>query len=53
MFKTLLKQVRQYKTAALLTPVWTTLEVIMGVLIPYVTASIIDKGIGAGSLQNV
>ena len=53
MFKTLLKQVRQYKTAALLTPVWTTLEVIMGVLIPYVTASIIDKGIGAGSLPNV
>ena len=53
MFKTLLKQVRQYKAAALLTPVWTTLEVIMGVLIPYVTASIIDKGIGAGSLPNV
>ena len=48
MFKTILKQVRQYKAAALLTPLWTTLEVIMGVLIPYVTASIIDKGIGAG-----
>ena len=53
MFKTILAQVRQYKTAALLTPVWTTLEVIMGVLIPYVTASIIDKGIGAGSLPDV
>ena len=53
MFKTLLKQVKQYKTAALLTPLWTTLEVIMGVLIPYVTASIIDKGIGAGSLPDV
>ena len=53
MFKTILRQVKQYKTAALLTPLWTTLEVIMGVLIPYVTASIIDKGIGAGSLPNV
>ena len=53
MFKTLLKQVKQYRTAALLTPLWTTLEVIMGVLIPYVTASIIDKGIGAGSLPAV
>ena len=53
MFKTILKQVKQYKAAALLTPLWTTLEVIMGVLIPYVTASIIDKGIGAGSLPNV
>ncbi|MBR4133261.1 MAG: ABC transporter ATP-binding protein, partial [Bacteroidales bacterium] len=53
MFKTILRQVKQYKAAALLTPLWTTLEVIMGVLIPYVTASIIDKGIGAGSLPNV
>jgi len=53
MFKTILKQVKQYKAAALLTPLWTTLEVVMGVLIPYATASIIDKGIGAGSLPDV
>ena len=53
MFRTILREVRQYRTAALLTPLWTTLEVIMGVLIPYVTASIIDKGIGAGSLPDV
>ena len=53
MLKTLLRQVRQYKVAALLTPVWTTAEVIMGILIPYVTASIIDKGIQAGSLPEV
>ena len=53
MFKTLLGQVRQYKVAALLTPVWTTAEVVMGILIPYVTASIIDKGIQAGSLPEV
>ena len=53
MFKTILKQVKQYKAASLLTPLWTTLEVVMGVLIPYVTASIIDKGIGAGSLPDV
>lgn len=53
MFKTLLGQVRQYKVTALLTPVWTTAEVVMGILIPYVTASIIDKGIQAGSLPEV
>lgn len=53
MFKTLLSQVKQYKSAALLTPVWTTAEVIMGVLIPYVTASLIDKGINAGSMPDV
>ena len=53
MFKTLLRQVKQYKWAVILTPVWTTLEVVMGVLIPYVTASIIDKGISAGNMRNV
>lgn len=53
MFKTLLRQVRQYKWAALLTPVWTTAEVVMGILIPYVTASIIDKGINVGNIGNV
>ena len=53
MFRTLLRQVRQYKSAALLTPVWTTAEVIMGVLIPYVTASLIDKGINAGNMPEV
>jgi len=53
MIKTLLSHVRQYKGAALLTPVWTTAEVVMGVLIPYVTASLIDKGINAGNMHEV
>ena len=53
MFKTILRQVKQYKTAAILTPVWTAAEVVMGVLIPYVTASIIDKGINAQSMPDV
>ena len=53
MIKTLLGQVKQYRTAALLTPVWTTAEVIMGVLIPYVTASLIDKGINGGDMAQV
>ena len=34
-------------------PVWTTAEVLMGVLIPYVTASLIDKGINAGEMAGV
>lgn len=53
MIKTLLSQVRQYKKAAILAPVWTTAEVLMGVLIPYVTASLIDKGINAGDISSV
>ena len=38
MLKTLLKQVKQYKTASLLTPVFIMLEVVLDVLIPFVTA---------------
>ena len=53
MLKTILGRVGRYKGAGLLTPVWTTAEVIMGVLIPYVTASLIDKGITAGNMPNV
>lgn len=53
MLKTLLREVRQYKTSSLLTPVWTSLEVVMEVLIPYVAASIIDKGIAAADLGNI
>jgi len=53
MLKTLLKQVRQFRTAAILTPVFTAAEVVMGVLIPYVTSWIIDRGIMAGSLRHV
>lgn len=53
MLKTLYQQIKQYRTAALLTPGFTALEVLMDVLIPYVTASLIDKGINAGDMQNV
>ena len=53
MLKTLLRQVGSFRTAALLTPVFTGLEVVMGVLIPYVTSWIIDRGISTGNLRNV
>ena len=49
----LCRQVGRYKWAALATPVLTALEVVMDVLIPYVTASLIDKGINAGDMQAV
>jgi ABC-type multidrug transport system fused ATPase/permease subunit len=47
---TILSQLKQYKTAAILTPVFTTLVVVMDVFIPYVTASLIDKGINASDM---
>lgn len=53
MIKTLLKQLRQYKTATILAPIFTAGGVLMEILIPYVTASIIDKGIEAGNLNKV
>ena len=53
MIKTLLAQVKEYKTATILAPIFTVFEVLMEVLIPFVTASIIDKGIEAGNLQQV
>ena len=53
MIKTLIRQIGNYRTASILTPVWTAMEVVMDVLIPYVTASLIDKGLNAGSMENV
>ena len=53
MIKTLLAQVKQYKSASILAPVFTAGEVLMEVLIPFVTASIIDKGIEAGNIHQV
>lgn len=53
MLKILLQQVKQYKTASLLTPVFIMLEVVLDVLIPYVTAKLIDNGISAGHMPSV
>lgn len=53
MIKTLFRQVKQYKMASLLTPLFAALEVLMEVLIPFVTAELIDKGIQGGSIEYV
>lgn len=49
----ILREVKEYKRDTFLTPVFAALEVVMEVLIPYVTAMIIDRGIDAGNMQNV
>ena len=51
--KKLAGYIRQYKLSTILTPVFTFLEVLMEILIPYIIASIIDKGINAGNMQEV
>lgn len=53
MIKKLIHQVGRFRTAAILTPIFTALEVVMGVLIPYVTSWIIDRGIMACDLSKV
>lgn len=53
MLRTLYEQIGRYKRAAVATPVLTALEVVMDVLIPYVTAMLIDRGIMAGDMQAV
>ena len=40
------QEIKQYKKDALISPLYTVCCVILEILIPYLTASIIDKGIG-------
>ncbi len=49
----ILAQVKQYKKATLLTPLFSMLEVVMEVLIPFVTALIIDEGLQKGNIGKV
>ena len=53
MIKTLMSQVKQYKKDSILTPIFVILEVIMEVIIPFLMASIIDKGVEAGNMKHV
>ncbi len=51
MIKKLLRSVREYKTASLLTPIFVTFEVIMEVLIPFFMSRIIDMGLEQNNLS--
>jgi ATP-binding cassette subfamily B protein len=53
MLRTLLKQVKEYKAASIITPVFMLLEVLMETLIPFLMASIIDKGVDAGDINHI
>lgn len=48
MIKTLAKCMGKYKKESIITPIFTAVEVFLEILIPFITASIIDKGIQAG-----
>lgn len=53
MIRTLLKEVKEYKFASIITPVFMILEVLMETLIPYLMASIIDDGVNAGDIGHI
>jgi ATP-binding cassette subfamily B multidrug efflux pump len=53
MVKKILGQVKQYKLASILTPVFAASEVVMEILIPMMMANLIDEGINAGNMQFV
>ena len=53
MVRTILQQVKQYKKPSLLTPLFAALEVVMEVLIPLVTAAIVDEGIKKEDMRAV
>lgn len=53
MIKTLSGCIGQYKRESILTPLFTALEVFMEILIPFITASIIDEGIQAQNMSMV
>ena len=53
MIRTLFSQIGEYRKHAILTPILTAAEVFTEILIPFVTAMIIDRGISEGNLSNV
>ena len=53
MIKTLMSQVKEYKKDSFLCPIFVILEVIMEVTIPFLMASIIDKGVEIGNIGHV
>ncbi len=53
MIKTLAKQIKEYKSVSLVTPIFMVLEVAMEMVIPLLMASIIDDGVQAGDMKHI
>ena len=53
MIKTLAKQIKEYKSASLVTPIFMILEVAMEMVIPLLMAYIIDDGVQAGDMKHI
>ena len=53
MIRTLLKEVKEYLAASRVTPFFMILEVLFETLIPFLMASIIDKGVNTGDIHHI
>lgn len=53
MLKTLLAEVKQYKKASLLTPLFMVGEVVMEITIPLMMARLVDYGVETGDVQTI
>ncbi len=53
MIRTLAKEIKEFKAASIATPFYMVLEVLMEMIIPFLMASIIDKGVNAGDMQYI
>ncbi len=53
MIRTMMRYIREFKRAAIATPVFMILEVIMEVIIPLMMSSIVDKGVEAGNIGHI
>ena len=51
--KRLLREVKEFKVAAIITPLFMLLEVLCETLIPFLMASIIDDGVEAGDMKHI
>ncbi len=53
MLRTLMGQIKEFKSDSIKTPLFMVLEVLMETMIPLLMASIIDEGVEAGNMQHI
>lgn len=53
MIRTILREVKEFKTVSFLTPLCMIGEVLMEMVIPFLMASIIDNGVNAGDIGHI
>lgn len=51
--KTLGKQIKEFKTPSILTPIFMVLEVIMDTLLPFLMSMIVDQGVNQGNMTRI